>query len=204
MDALEALCGDSIIPPERDNYVEDIDKREYIASFKYACLDIRNNLGTEEFKEIYMVQVPYVKNASLQFQRRFLIEIQEKIAEIYDWEFPDEWALVDTLYQQEQLYEFIEFLEYDNYRFLSYVWKFLLDDIMKLLKLDIKKFCDSDPMKIIKETEEQLETHSQNKLITIFLRSFYKEKYIEWFIKNTEKNKSDIMVELLDEKILRT
>jgi len=198
MDALEALCGDSIIPPERDNYVEDIDKREYIASFKYACLDIRNNLGTEEFKEIYMVQVPYVKNASLQFQRRFLIEIQEKIAEIYDWEFPDEWALVDTLYQQELLYEFIEFLEYDNYKFLSYVWKFLLDDIMQLMQLDIKQFCDSNPMKIIKETEEQLETHSQTKLITIFLRTYYKEKFIEWFSSMSEKFKISIIAEIMN------
>ena len=121
--------------------------------------------------------------------------MQEKIAEIYDWEFPDEWALVDTVYQQEMLYEFIEFLEFDNYRFLSYVWKFLLDDVIKLMRLDIKQFCVSNPMRVIKETEEQLETHSQNKLITIFLRTYYKEKYIEWFSKMSQKFKTDIIAE---------
>jgi hypothetical protein len=195
MEGLEAICGQSIIPPEMDNYTEELDQREDLSNFRYACLDIRNLLGEEEFKELYMVQIPYVKKESPYLQRRFLIEMQEKISEIYDWEFPDEWALVDTIYQQEQLYEFIEFLEFDNYRFLSYVWRFLLDESIKLMKLNIEDFCKTNTMKIIKETEEQLETHSQNRLITIFLRTYYKEKYIEWFITMSQRYKVEIISE---------
>lgn len=195
MEGLEGLCGSSFIPPEMDNDEEDFNKYNDLARFQYCALDIRNNLGTEDFKELYMVQVVDIKKETLYAQRRFLIEVQEKIAEVYDWEFPDEWALVDTTYQQQQFYEFIEFLEFDNYRFLSYVWKFLLDDIMKLMRLDIKQFCVSNSMKVIKETEEQLETHSQNGLITIFLRTYYKEKYIEWFSMMSEKFKTDIIAE---------
>ena len=103
--------------------------------------------------------------------------------------------MVDTVYQQEQLYEFIEFLEFDNYRFLSYVWRFLLDESIKLMKLDIEGFCKTNTMKIIKETEEQLETHSQNRLITIFLRTYYKEKYIEWFTTMSQRYKVEIISE---------
>jgi len=197
MRGLEALCGDSIIPPEMDNYIEDVDKYNDLASFRYSALDIIDSIGTEDFKELYMVQLEIIKNETLHAQRRFLIEVQSKIAEIYDWEFSDDWSLVDTEYQQEELYKFLEFLEFDNYRFLSYVWKFLLDDPIKLMKLDVKEFCKSKELKIIKETEEQLEIHPQNELINIFLKTFYKEKYIEWFIKNTNQSKNDIILEII-------
>ena len=197
MRGLEALCGDSIIPPEMDNYIEDVDKYNDLASFRYSALDIIDSIGEEDFKELYMVQLEVIKNETLHAQRRFLIEIQLKISEIYDWEFSDDWSLVDTEYQQEELYKFIEFLEFDNYRFLSYVWKFLLDDPIKLMKLDVKGFCKSKELKIIKETEEQLEIHPQNELINIFLKTFYKERYIEWFIKNTQQSKNDIILEII-------
>ena len=197
MRGLEALCGDSIIPPEMDNYIEDVDKYNDLASFRYSALDIIDSIGTEDFKELYMVQIEVVKSETLHAQRRFLIEIQLKIAEIYDWEFSDDWSLVDTKYQQEELYKFVEFLEFDSYRFLSYVWKFLLNDPIKLMKLDVKSFCKSKELKIIKETEEQLETHPQNELINVFLKTFYKEKYIEWFIKNTQQSKNDIILEII-------
>jgi len=33
-------------------------------------------------------------------------------------------------------------------------------------------------------------------MIALFLRTYYKEKYIEWFIKNSETGKVEITVEL--------
>ena len=80
MRGLEALCGDSIIPPEMDNYIEDVDKYNDLASFRYSALDIIDSIGTEDFKELYMVQIEVVKSETLHAQRRFLIEIQLKIA----------------------------------------------------------------------------------------------------------------------------
>ena len=199
---LEALCGDSIIPPEMDNYEEDVINRDDMASFRYSALDIRDHLGKEDFKEIYMVQSSYVKNFNNYYQRRFLIEMQTQIAEVYDWEFADEYALVDSVYQQNQMYEFIEFLEFNNYKFLAYVWKFLLKDPTELVKLDIKKYSESNPMKIIKgekkETEEQLETHPQPRLISIFLRTYYKERYIEWFSVMSDRFKFEIISEIFE------
>jgi len=198
MSGLEALCGDLIIPPEMDNYEEDVDKYDDLASFRYAALDIINMVGKIDFKELYIVQMDTIKNQTMYVQRVFLIEMLQKISEVYDWEFPDEWSLVDTSYQQEQLYKFIEFIEFDNYRFLSYVWRFLLDDPTKIMRLDIDNFCKRNVMKIIKETEEQLETHFQNKMITIFLRTYYKEKFIEWFSLMSKRYKVEIISELYE------
>lgn len=198
MSGLEALCGDSVIPPEMDNYEEDVDKYNDLASFRYAALDIINVVGKIDFKELYIVQMDTIKKQTMYVQRVFLIEMLQKISEIYDWEFPDEWSLVDTPYQQEQLYKFIEFIEFDNYRFLSYVWRFLLDDPTKLIRFDIDNFCKRNVMKIIKETEEQLETHFQSKMITIFLRTYYKEKFIEWFSLMSRRYKVEIISELYE------
>jgi len=198
MNGLEALCGDLIIPPEMDNYEEDVDKYDDLASFRYAALDIINIVGKVDFKELYIVQMDTIKKQTMYVQRVFLIEMLQKISEIYDWEFPDEWSLVDTSYQQEQLYKFIEFIEFDNYRFLSYVWRFLLDDPTKLIRFDIDNFCKKNIIKIIKETEEQLETHFQSKMITIFLRTYYKEKFIEWFSLMSRRYKVEIISELYE------
>jgi hypothetical protein len=196
--ALEALCGDSIIPPEMDNYEEDVDEYDELASFRYSALDIRDNIGNEDFKELYMVQGMEAKKADLETQRTFLIELHNKISEVYDWEFSDEYALFDTAYQQEQMYKFIEFLEFDNYRFLSYVWKFLLNDPLDLMKINIEGYCKSNAMKVIKETEEQLETHPQSKLISIFLRTYYKDMFIRWFSKMSERFKVEIISEIYE------
>jgi hypothetical protein len=124
--------------------------------------------------------------------------MQNKIAEVYDWEFADEYALVDTVYQQEEMYNFIEFLEFENYRFLAYVWKFILKDPLNLIKIDIEKYCKANWFKVIKETEEQLETHSQPQLISIFLRTYYKERYIEWFVTMSERFKFEIISEIFE------
>ena len=195
---LEAICGDSIILPEADNYEEDIEMTDDMASFRYSALDIRDHLGHEDFKEIYMVQSDYVKNFNNDDQRTFLIEMQDKIAEVYDWKFADEYALVDTVYQQNEMYEFIEFLEFTNYKYLAYVWKFLLKDPTKLAKLNIKLYCEGNPMLIIKETEEQLETHPQPQLIATFLRTYYKERYIEWFVTMSERFRFEIISEIFE------
>lgn len=195
---LEAICGDSIIPPEMDNYEEDVEATDDMASFRYSALDIRDNLGNEEFKEIYKVQIDYVKSFNNDDQRTFLIEMLDKIAEVYDWEFTDEYALVDTVYQQEQMYKFIEFLEFDSAKFLAYVWKFLLKNPIQLAKLNIRIYCEANAMKIIKETEEQLETHPHSRLEQTFLRTYYKERYIEWFIKMSERFKFEIISKIYE------
>lgn len=192
----ELLLGNSVQPPERLDEDEDQNGmiRNETAVFESSVTDIMDHVGHPDFKFIYWDLSNDIKQQPFKRKRRFVVEMLEKISEVYDFEFfakPE----TDTDYEIEQIMLFIEFLEYDNYRFLSYVWRFLNQDLQTI---DIEKYCNANAMKIIKETEEQLETHPQTGSITNFLRTYYKEKFIEWFVKNTEQAKIMIILEILE------
>lgn len=192
----ELLLGDTVMPPERldedeDDYQSFIDTQ---AIYDSGVADIMDHVGYPDFKFTYYQTLPDIQVQYFKRRRRFVQKMLEKISEVYDFEFYEKPEL-NTDYQLGQALLFIEFLEYDNFRFLSYVWRFLKQDLQKI---DIEKYCKANEMKIIRETEEQLESHPQNELITKFLRGYYKEKYIEWFITNTIQNKIEIILEIAD------
>lgn len=192
----ELLLGGTVLPPERLDEDES-DQQAFInnqAIYDSAVVDILDHVGHPDFKFIYLERFSDIRVQYFKRRRRFVEKMLEKIFEVYDFEFFEK-PNTDTDYALENILSFIKFLEFENYRFLSYVWRFLKQD---LKTLDIEKFCKTNSMKIIKETEEQLETHPQNELISIFLRTYYKEKFIEWFIENTEKSKIMIILEILE------
>jgi hypothetical protein len=118
----------------------------------------------------------------------------DKIFEVYDFQFPTTQDVVSDS-DIARVLQFIEFLEYDNVLFLSLVWEMLKADIMEV---DIEAFCKRNENIIINEVEEQLETHHQGELISIFLRTYYKENFIEWFIIQSERSKAFIKLEILE------
>ena len=192
----ELLLGDTVMPPERldedeTNQQEFIDNR---AIYDSGVADIMDHVGHPDFKFIYFQTLPDIREQFFKWRHRFVEKMLDKISEVYDFEFFEK-TETDTDYELEQMHLFIQFLEFDNFRFLAYVWRFLKQDLQKI---DIEQYCKSNAMKIIKETEEQLETHPQTELITKFLRTYYKEKYIEWFLENTEKSKIMIILEILE------
>lgn len=192
----ELLLGNSVQPPERLDEDEDQNGmfRNMQAVYESSVTDIVDHVGHPDFKFIYFTLILDIKQQPLKLRRRFAREFLEKVSDHYDFEFFEK-PEIDTDYEINHIFSFAEFLEFDNYRFLSYVWRFLRQDLQKI---DIEKYCKANAMKIIKETEEQLETHPQTELITKFLRTYYKEKYIEWFVQNTEKAKIMIILEILE------
>lgn len=192
--SLEALLGDILDPPEGLDPKEDVMEGDYSRAFyDYSKIELLDAIGTSDFKDEWLVLKGDIQNETIKLQRIFSEQTLDKISEIYDFEFP---IKIDMDLQEEidQFYKFLEFLEYNNKQFLSNVWRFL--GPKNLIQLDIDKFCKSNENKIIKETEEQLEIHPQPRMIAIFLRTYYKEKYIEWFIKNSKEGKFEITVEL--------
>lgn len=186
-----ALCGESSFPPEELDDEEtffDITSKAILHS---AEIDITDNMKTNDFKYIYKDAISDIKQFPFKNQRRFLEDVLRKVSELYDFEFPTK-IDINNLNDVNELYLFLEFLEFDNINIISRVWKYLGKD---LRNLDIKKFCTSNAIKIIKEVEDQLQSYDFNEKITLFLRTYYKDKFIEWFVRQTENSKIEIMIE---------
>lgn len=186
------LCGESFDPPEELDWPISTAELAREAIFKSSAVDIRDSIGTDDFKLTFQVLIQDILDQEFKFQKRFIDnEIKPKIEEVYDYVFPENAEITDETDVLEYL-EFLKFVEYNNVDFLATVWRFLEADLMKI---DIEDFCWKNADRIIKETEDQLESRDDPRLISIFLRTYYKEKFIEWFIKNTTKNKIEIIIE---------
>lgn len=190
----ETLLSIMVEPPETDSDEFEIEERLDKAIYESSKIDIIDHIDHEDFKYVWLNSKEDIQVNSIKRQAIFAEQVLDKITEMYDFSFPTTITL-ETQYDLDDFYEFLEFLEYDNIRFLSYVWKILNPE--NFLKLDIKVFCETNSKNIIKEVEEQLDIHPQSKLITIFLSSFYKEKFIDWFIKKTKRNLINIQIEMI-------
>lgn len=179
--------------PEMDDD-ERMDEFEDDAIYQSSSIDIQDNLGESDFKFVYPILLPDIQTATFDNQRIFCQKMLKKIEEVYDYSFPEKPELESNMHINICL-EFIKFLEYDNIIFLSFVWQHLN---VKLLELDVESYCNKNQDKIINEVDEQLESHEQNELISTFLRTYYKVKFIEWFIRETERSKTLILLEIIE------
>ena len=179
--------------PEMDDD-ERMDEFEDDAIYQSSSIDLQDNLGDPDFKLVYPILIEDILKATFDNQRVFCEKMLKRIEEVYDYRLPrtpdfdSNGAITSCL-------EFIKFLEYDNIIFFSFVWQHLN---VKLFNLDIESYCKQNADKILQEVEEQLESHEQSKIISVFLRTYYKDKFIEWFIRETERSKTSILLEILE------
>lgn len=190
----EILLSVMVEPPETDSDEFEIEQRFDKAIYESSKIDIRDHIGHEDFKYVWLLSREDIQFNSIERQAIFSEQMLDKISEVYDFTFAVTISL-ETQYEIDEFYQFLEFLEYDNTIFLSHVWKIL--NPKSLLELDIEKFCNTNALKIIREAEEQLDVHPQSKLTTIFLKSCYKDAFISWFIKNTKQSIIGIQVRIL-------
>lgn len=191
--AQEILLGSLVEPPEFDADEDDLEQRYSEAFYESSKLSIHYSMGTNEFKMVWLTLKNDIQNKSITKQRIFAQQTIDKIFEIYDYKFPFNITL-DTDYNINVFYKFLEFLEYDNLSFLTLVWRFLSKE--NLVKLNIENFCKNNASKVIREIEEQLEIHPQNEIINLFLSGCQKKTLLSWFIKNSTNYKIDIFFNL--------
>jgi len=192
----EMLLYTIIEPPEFDGDAEEIEERYKDAFYQSSKIDIQDQLNTSDFQDTWLVLKSDIQNETINLQRIFSEQTLDKIFEIYDYSFPDKISL-DTQLEIDDFYKFLEFLEYNNENFISNVWRFLKP--INLMKFDIEGFCKKNSAEVIREIEEQLEVHPQSWMIALFLRTYYKEKMIEWFVDRTERYKINITVQIFEE-----
>jgi len=183
------------IPPEMDD-PEEMDDVEEDAIYESSMVDIVDSLGDRSFRDTYINLLPDIKEQTFDRRRVFCQRLLDKVYDLYDFRFSINLDLA-TETSLENVLKFIEFLEYDNILFLSLVWEMFK---VNLMKTDVETFCNSRKNIIINEVEEQLESHHQSELVDQWLRTYYKERFIEWFIRESEKSKVFIQLEILERK----
>jgi hypothetical protein len=114
--------------------------------------------------------------------------------EVYEFQFLQNPKFEDDD-SVEQMFKFIEFVEFDNLHFLKYVWRYL-DDIMDV---NIPEYVHKNWKSVIEEITNQsnlLTTINEN--VSEFLRTYNKEGILEWFIDRSKRKKFDIFSENLE------
>lgn len=193
--SIEVFISHLVEPPEFDADEEQLEKNFVTAFYESSKIEILDTIGDAEFKFVWLTLKEDVQHTTIKLQRIFSEQTLDKISDVYDFTFSEKISL-ETQYELDDFYNFLEFFEFKNAKFLTFVWSYL--GPKNLVEIDIEKYCKSNSDKIIKEIDEQLEIHPQSKLIALFLRTYYKEKIIDWIIKNSEQLKIEITVSILE------
>ena len=193
------LLGTSFVQPESDD--ADELSVEYVGDesiLNSRSIDIVNAIGTPGFPGIYLNLINDIKIHSFKKQQLFCEMFLEKISEVYDFKFP-EFVDIYNLETVNELYSFLEFLEYDNIDFISSVWRFLNVDLLRVN--NIFEFCNKNKGKITKEIDEQTTTNLLDKFSLEFLRTYY--KILDWFGVQSEKSKVEIIANIFEREGVR-
>ena len=203
----EVLLGESIPLPEEDSdtnrddvnfqyhiYTEGIENQED-ALREYRFITVLNNIKTLEFKQNYLSVINNIKtDYTLREQILFCDRILEKVEEKYNFVFPQNKEIFN-LEDINDVYTFLEFLEFDCESFIVNVWRFL-DTNLK--GIDIERYCTDNIKRIIQEIERQTETCILSELIIQFLRTYNKEGIIQWFSEMTNRLKSLVILKFIE------
>ena len=191
--ASERILLGSFEPPEFDIDNETENPEKY-ASDRYDVWSILENMNTDNFKSTYLLFIDKIKHQEFLHQKSFCIKIMSMIEEMYEY-VPFKNPSMNNQIDLNHIYELLSFIEFDNVKFLASIWKFLRVDI---LKIDIEEYCQSNSNKIISEIDEYTEMVEHSWLINDFLRTYLKEKLIIFFIENTMKNKSEVIIKIIE------
>lgn len=190
-DNLETLIGSSIPLPEvEDDLEKDLD---ITAETRYEFEEVLDKIGEDDFKEIYLVFKNSIIQREFKNQVVFCNKILNGLKKIYDIEFP-EIIYFNSKEDIQNMYIFLEFIEYNCISFFSDVWRFLNVD---LRKIDIEKYCLDNKELIMKEILDQLETYNLTRLISEFLRTYNKSNLINLFVKRSKQFKMLILMRIV-------
>jgi len=185
----KALLSADILPPELDpeegGNIDD-------AELRYEYLELVDNIGKEEFFEVYLNMINDIRQSSVENQIVLCNNILEKINEVYEFEFPIE-VEINSKENVESIYEFLRFLEFEHIKFFSELWIRLEVD---LKKIQVEKFCNQNNIKIINIIEALSDSSGYSELINLFLRTYNKDKIIPFIIEKTINSRMKIYLQI--------
>jgi len=188
------FLGSSIEIPDEFDTDEITENPETYASDRYDSWSVVERIGHVNFKEIYLLLINDIKEQPFQQQKSLCLKIIDALEEKYDYTFPQT-VYLDDQHDLNELYKFLEFVEFDNVDFFSRVWKYLR---INIIEHDVKTYCIENSDKVINEVDEQIELIDLSEPITNFLRTYEKERMIQFIIRSTNRNKSEIIIKIIE------
>ena len=197
---LKVMLGNSIREPEVDYDDAEVASQlrypvEEEALREYYDVTIVDKIGKPDFKEHYLSASIHTKRFKIEAQQLLVNSIMNQIKEVYDY-IPSVIHDVDSYESINEVYKFIEFIEYNHEDFIVEVWSFLKPDVNSF---QVEKYCEQNSVKIISEIEEQLKSQYFSWLITDFLRTYNKNNIIHWFCEKSKNVRGLILLNLIEE-----
>lgn len=192
------LLGNSIPLPEEDlddDYVKNDVYDGYMALQDYWFTTVIKSINTDRFKYNYHTVINNIKDLDLEDQIDFCKYILNKIIDEYDFEFPEK-PVVKTRQDVNEVYKFLEFIEYDNENFLVNVWRNIKAD---LASNKLSNICQENMNLIVSEIDDQSSLEIYSELVSSFLRTYLKDNLFKWFCKQTKSQETTITARIMKE-----
>lgn len=202
-ESLKIMLGNSIELPEVDYDDEMVASEtghpvEEEALIEYYFSVVTSNMGLPTFKENYLAVLSDIKKYTIEEQLLLANSILQKMPEKYNFEFSINF---DPVNQDDinELYDFIEFVEYDHEKIITNVWSYLILSYNESAQLPIESLCNKHLEKIIHEMNEYAERSNYSEMVLDFLRTYNKEDFVEWFCEKSKAVKTSILIKLRKE-----
>jgi hypothetical protein len=185
------LIGRSIPLDEVDDEESNLNDLIPIAEIDADFVTIIDHLGTEEFKFIFLNLINEIKSLSFERQKELCQKLENKVLEIYDFEF----SPILTFDNNEDINDFLEFIEFLEYDYIDFLANIIHGLDFNLLKKDLNNFLTLNFDKI----NLNINTYNnKNKIISVFIRTNNKVGLLSFIKSGLEKDKMLIMLKSLE------
>jgi histidyl-tRNA synthetase len=192
----KTLIGDSIplmeVDDEEDSNLtyEMISDAEINADF----VDIVDNFGKEEFKEIFLNLYDEIESLEVEKQRYLCEKLIDKIYEIYEFEF----SPMLTFDNEEDIDDFLKFIEFIEFDYIDFLAKIVTGLDLDQLKKDLNLFLVLNWNKIYDSILKFPEIELNSELISIFFRTYNREGTFEFIKSRLEKDKMLVILKSME------
>lgn len=191
----KTLIGDSIQLMEVDDEEsEDIIRTAEINADTGLILD---NIGKDEFKEIYMNLSNEIKSLELEKKRELCEKILDKIYEVYDFEFTPKIEFND----EKTIEDFLKFIKEIEYDYIEFISSIIIGLDLTLLRKNTDLFIQQNIDKIFINIETLNEKGIISGILSNFLRTNSKSGLIEFFTSRFNRDKMMIILNIMEKEI---
>jgi len=187
------LSGFSVDPIM--NTDEEIDQAELADK-----MDIKDSfvsyIGEDNYKHIYEMYYSKLSSLTADERRSIAVRILDVIEDKYDYRPTKKYELTDR--NVYYIFDFIAFLEFNYIDFFTDLWFNILNEPVKLYKINITRFIFLNQEQIIKVIDELIPTLNEPQITKDFLNDLPRERLLSFITEQTIKRQSEIVTQMVE------